>query len=390
MGMSMRMNEEVLDIEINEFDLQGNRTIASELSIIEQEVQRSEKHLSKEQEREIVRHYQQTGNEEVLLELIDNHKGYLEDLADRYHRLSGVGKNDLRQQAKLGLVRGIKKFDLDKYDTKVLTYAGYWVLAEVQRYSTLNRTIQGRPSNMSVKMRELFKRYKTLMAEHTKNFGADPLTPEQKDDFEKKLGCDLDKIGELKALYFAPGVSLNKPLSRDEDQNTTFLDILQDERESSLDKVERKSHGGYLERLINIAELTEKEKFMIELRYLNEESDEEVTLKQVGDMLGVSRERARQIEASALGKMREAALNNPSLRQAAIDWERGSVERLEKAGYGSKRVGVSAVFKSQTAKKPPSRFIALEAAFKKVCEEENGHMAAVNGHNDRTYEMAYD
>ncbi len=386
--------EEVPDVEVDVFELDGGDLMPIPDPVIE-EGESKGKYLSIEQERELVRRYQETGDEDAMEQLLDNHENYLIDTADKYHKLSGVDKNDLIQQAKLGLMIGVRKFNLDKYKTKILTYAAWWVKCEVQRYASLQRTIQGRPVNLTEEARELFKRHKTFMEEHKKTFGQEPLTESQQDDLEKNLGCTLGELLELKALYYAPGLSLNKPLSRDEDQNTAFIDVLPDERGIPLDGVERQSDAKYARNLLDAAGLTENEKFMMETIYLNNDSDEEVYLSHVAEMLHVSRERACQIYASALGKIRVVVMNNPDLRRAALDWEAGSMDRLEKAGYGFHDSRLSVRFKKGAANIEVRNPTVVDykrwaSAFEDVCDVKRKDVPAVDGHNGHTLEVDCD
>jgi RNA polymerase sigma-32 factor len=131
------------------------------------------------------------------------------------------------------------------------------------------------------------------------------LTPESRADIARELGVPLADVQAMEQRMAGGDQSLNAPLTADSEDD--WQDFLPDERPNPEEVVIGLKDSSTRSRWLNeaLSELDDREQIIIRERKLR---DEEVTLEQLGSQLGVSKERVRQLEARALGKLKSALL----------------------------------------------------------------------------------
>ena len=210
-------------------------------------------------------------------------------IAKDYRNL-GLSFPDLIQEGNLGLIRAVEKFD-HRRGFKFSTYAVWWIRqALVRAIQNHSRTIR-LPSHVHDRL----QRSQRVRAELTGKLGREPNAIE----LAPELGTDTGALEALDLLS-REAISLESSVAGTEKRLEDFVaDPTSSAPDHGLDGERMRSGVGYL-----IGALTAREQLILRLRY-GLGGEEEHTLEQIGQTLGLSRERVRQLEARALKKLRE-------------------------------------------------------------------------------------
>lgn len=260
--------------------------------------------LTREQEQRIARRGAR-GDKRALDELVEANLRFAVAVALQY-RGYGLPLAELIAEGNLGLVIAAKKFDATK-GTRFVTYAGYWIRAFVLDYVVHQVSLVG--GGTGALRTKLFFRLRRERA-RVANLSNDP---EQREKLlAERLNTTPERVAAMTRRLDAKDVSLDAPLYHD--PNATLLDTVgarAPEQETDLLESERREalHARLADAL---AQLDRRERFIVERRIM---SDEELSLAAIGRTLGVSRERARQLEARAKKKLR-LQLADPEWRDA--------------------------------------------------------------------------
>ena len=220
----------------------------------------------------------------------------------RRYQGQGLALGDLIQEGMLGLIRAVEKFDWRK-GFRFSTYATLWIRQAIQRgLENTSRTIR-----LPVHVAQRSRKVGRIERELTTKLGHEPTDEEIADAADLPL-ADVIEIRKADRAV----VSLDKPVGDDGD--TSFGDLLAIETAPVDEEVQEKLRSETL--LSAIAELPEPERNVIEMRF-GAGDQEPQTLSQAGKKLGVSTERARQLEERALRKLSQRP-ELIALREAAV------------------------------------------------------------------------
>jgi RNA polymerase primary sigma factor len=213
-------------------------------------------------------------------------------IARRYmHR--GMALGDLIQEGNLGLLRAVERFD-HRRGFKFSTYAIWWIRQAITRALMDHaRTIR-----IPVHMVESINRMIRMTNRLHQDLGREP-NPEE---VAEALDLSPERVREMIGMLPQP-LSIDTPIG--DEQETQLADLLADETaeqpEDAADRLGLRHALGAA-----LAALSERERRALELRY-GLDGHSARSLAEVGEALGVSRERARQLEANALRKLRQPA-----------------------------------------------------------------------------------
>ena len=202
----------------------------------------------------------------------------------------GVALEDLIEEGNLGLMRAVEGFD-GGMSNRFSTYASYWIKQSIRR-AVMN---QGKPIRLPAYMVTLLSKWKRANASLTESLGRPP-TPEE---VGKALRLSRRKIGIVtKAIEIS---HLTPHPDGAESDGNLLDDVLTDDRLKSPDDqlVETDAWERTLEKL---GLLDVRESAVIRLRY-GLDVDGPMTLREIGERLGLTRERVRQLENIALNKL---------------------------------------------------------------------------------------
>lgn len=202
----------------------------------------------------------------------------------------GIPIMDLVQEGNLGLLRAVEKFDYRR-GFKFSTYATWWIRQAITRsIADQARTIRI-PVHMVEHIGRLIRTTRRLQQE----LGREPTIEEIAQEFK----VPADKVREIIQASYQP-ISLEAPVGEEED--STLSDFIEDSSSPSpTEAVARRLLREQVEEALQ--SLNERERKVIELRFGLGDGRSR-TLEEVGRELGVTRERARQIEAKALAELR--------------------------------------------------------------------------------------
>jgi len=213
----------------------------------------------------------------------------------------GVPFGDLIQEGNIGLIRATKKFEYRR-GLKFSTYATWWIRQAVTRAIA----DQGRTIRLPVHMGDQINRLLRTTHMLTQDLGRSPTNAELADALE----LPRDKIEDMKKVAQLP-LSLETPTSEEDD--SVLGDFIEDEDAEA--PAEAANEAMMFQGLMEALEgLPPRESMVLQLRY-GLVDGKTYTLEEVGQKLGVTRERARQIEAQGIGR-----LQNPEIRRKLGDF----------------------------------------------------------------------
>jgi RNA polymerase sigma-32 factor len=242
-------------------------------------------------------------DEQALHRLITAYMRLAISMAAKFRRY-GAPMNDLIQEASLGLMKAADKFDPDR-GVRFSTYAVWWIKASIQDYVMRNWSMVRTGSTSSQKA--LFFNLRRVQAKLEREAGQRGETLDQhqlRQLVAAEVGVSVGDVEMMEGRLSGSDYSLNATQSSDED-GREWIDALEDEGVQAAEAVEGAHDAGRLRDWLVAAMqgLNPRERFIVAERKLR---DEGRTLESLGEELGLSKERVRQLEAAAFAKMRRS------------------------------------------------------------------------------------
>ncbi|SLN14512.1 RNA polymerase sigma factor RpoH [Roseivivax jejudonensis] len=241
--------------------------------------------------------------EKSLHRLITAYMRLAISMASKFKRY-GAPMNDLIQEAGLGLMKAADKFDPDR-GVRFSTYAVWWIKASIQDYVMRNWSMVRTGSTSSQK--SLFFNMRRVQARLEREAAANGETLDRhqlRQLISTEIGVPLHDVEMMEGRLSGSDYSLNATQSV-EDEGREWIDALEDDSAQAADLVENSHDTEQLREwlLAAMGALNDRERFIVRERKLR---DDARTLESLGNELGLSKERVRQLEAAAFTKMRRS------------------------------------------------------------------------------------
>ncbi len=260
-------------------------------------------YLERDEEHELAVLWRETKDQAALDKLTSAHMRLVIAVAARFRNF-GLNMGDLIQEGHVGLLEAAARFEPAR-DVRFSTYATWWIRASIQDYILRNWSIVR--SGTSSAQKALFfnlRRLRARLAQTNDNRPRRVIFGE----IAEALGVSIADVETMDSRLGAPDTSLNAPLHEgDGGESSNRQDFLVDPvslpDESVGEQIDTERRTTWLRSALTV--LNERELRIVKERRLK---DEGATLESLGETLGISKERVRQIENRALEKLREALL----------------------------------------------------------------------------------
>lgn len=247
--------------------------------------------LKREEEIELARKARE-GDEEAIDELVRANLRFVVSVAKRYQD-QGVPLDDLINEGNLGLMRAARRFD-ERRGVKFISYAVWWIRQAILQALAEQGRIVRVPVNRANEIHRIGRRRSRLLQE----LGREPTLEEVASDMELRYE-EVEQSLRLSQAY----LSLDAPVAPDNDIRLMdyIADLLTEPPDASI-------YDQALTEMIEevLSTVSEREARILRL-YYGIDSPEPKTLEEIGALLGISRERVRQIKERALARMRHAS-----------------------------------------------------------------------------------
>ena len=259
--------------------------------------------LDAETEAALARAWRDHGDKAALHRLVTAYMRLAISMATRYRRY-GAAMADLTQEAAMGLMKAAEKFDPDR-GFRFSTYAVWWIKAQLQDFVMRNWSLVRTGSTTSQK--SLFFNLRRVEAKIRREAEAAGQALDAGALYAAvatELGVSVAEVAMMDGRLAGSDASLNASPASDED-GRQWIDVLEDEGAQAEEIVTARHDTAALRRQLGraLSFMTERERMIVRARQLQ---DQPRTLESLGAELSLSKERIRQLEAAAYGKLRRS------------------------------------------------------------------------------------
>jgi len=257
--------------------------------------------LEKDHELELAKRWRDKGDEKALHELVRSYTRLVVSAASRF-RNYGLPMGDLIQEGNIGLMQAAARFEPER-ELRFSTYATWWIRSAMQDYILRNWSIVR--TGTTAAQKSLFFNLRRLRAKIERGQGAEGLGDKGRAQVARELQVSIKDVEEMEGRLSGADSSLNATISEDGEEE--WQNFLKDDRPNPEDIVmgmkDAKTRSKWLEEALGT--LSDREQKIIRDRHLQYET---VTLEDLGNELGVSKERVRQLEARAMEKLKASII----------------------------------------------------------------------------------
>jgi RNA polymerase sigma-32 factor len=256
--------------------------------------------LTAEEEMNLGMRLKKSNDLEAAKTLILSHLKLVAKVARGYSGY-GLPQSDLVQEGNIGLMKAVKRFDPER-GVRLVSFAIYWIKAEIQEYIVKNWRLVKTATTKA--QRKLFFNLRSMKKT------LQPLKSDEINSIAKELNVKPEDVREMEYRFNGNEISLDYGSEESEDDVYRPIAYLKDEapepsEQMEIDQAENNSLSSLKKALLS---LDERSRLILEERWLKDK--EASTLHELADKLGVSAERIRQIEQSAMKKIKSLLQSN--------------------------------------------------------------------------------
>jgi len=258
--------------------------------------------LSAAEERELIRTWQQSRDRRAAGRLIEANLRHVVFTALKFKNY-GIPVDDLISEGNVGLMKALDRFD-ESHGVRFATYATYWVRAQIVMGVMDSWSLLSGPRG-ALDSRVFFRlRRERARLSSSSSLSREPGEPSVEARLAERFGVTEQRMEEMLGQLDSRGLSLDVPGST---QESRLLDLLTLDAQQS-DSLERREQALQLERILGRVrgDLDPRETFILDRRLLADPEDK-LSLGEIGQHFGVSRERVRQLEVRAQKKLEKQA-----------------------------------------------------------------------------------
>ncbi len=213
------------------------------------------------------------------------------------YRSYGIKMSDLIQEGNIGLMKAVQKFDADK-GIRLISYAVWWIRAYIQNYILKSWSLV-KLGTTQAQRKLFFSLARTRRELEKMNPGEGQVL--NVEEVARRLNVKPSEVREMEQRMGGRDLSLDAPMG--EDGGNSHVDFVASSATGQDDEFADKEEAGLISAHVKTAllRLDPRERFIIEQRVMNERP---MTLKELGEHFGFSRERARQLEIRAKDKLK--------------------------------------------------------------------------------------
>jgi RNA polymerase sigma-32 factor len=268
-------------------------------------------YLEREEERDLAIRWKEGRDQDALNRITTAHMRLVISMAAKFRHF-GLPLGDLIQEGHVGLLEAAARFEPER-EVRFSTYATWWIRASIQDYILRNWSIvRGGTSSAQKALFFNLRRLRARLAQGSERLPATSIYRE----ISTALGVSVSDVAMMDSRLSAPDTSLNAPLLDDGAADRMDFLISDDPRPDEVveETIDVERRHGWLHDALGV--LNQRELQIICERRLK---DEGATLESLGETMGISKERVRQIESRAMEKLKSALVKaNPAfVRQPA-------------------------------------------------------------------------
>jgi RNA polymerase sigma-32 factor len=254
--------------------------------------------LERDHESELARRWLRDRDEAALHELTASHARLAVRIASGF-KGSGLPLTDLIQEGNVGLMQAAERFDPER-GVRFSTYATWWIRAAIQNFLLHNSSMVR--ATTTPQRRRLFFGVRRMRARLESGFDG-YLTEDAREHISKTLNTNVEEVTAMEVYLSRSDQSLNTTVGLDD--GLELQDLIAADGPSPEEITVRERDGAVRAAWIKkaLSSLSPRERQIISRRFLGERR---ITLAEIGESFGVSKERIRQIEGRALRKLRTA------------------------------------------------------------------------------------
>ena len=249
--------------------------------------------LTAQEERQLARRIREHSDPIAREQMVQANLRLVVNIAKDYSN-PGMTLSDLVAEGNLGLIRAVEEFDPEA-GVRFSTYAAWWIKQSIRR-ALIN---SGQPVHIPAYLMKLITKWRRASRESESRLGRPPTAEE--------MSAEL-RVGAKKAEIIRQGMAaVNAPTQMGTDESQAIAEMISDQDEDSPDhNLMRSSDAPIVEALLG--SLDDRERRILELRFgLDGHEGPPRTFKEIGKIVGLTRERVRQLEKKALASLQELA-----------------------------------------------------------------------------------